>query len=169
MKVKLQDLVDGPLKIERQIPCETVGLGKDEEYSFEKPVEVQLRLTKISESVLVEGSLKAWVKMPCVRCLKWIEIPLETIKLSVVYMPKHMHDQELDHGPLVLEPNEDDVSFYEQEEIDLAEEIRDSIMVELPAFPKCKEDCLKVQLDQNTDNEEVLPEWKRKLKDINLN
>ena len=86
------------------------------------------------------GRLGSEVELPCVRCLESFEAEVRE-ELVLLYLPQSDNvaaDGEDDHG---LGDDELAVSFYRDDEIDLAHMIWEQIVLALPMKPVCKPDC----------------------------
>ena len=89
------------------------------------PVGLDLTLERVSEGIVVRGSVRARWSAPCSRCL-------EPVGADIA-----VHVDELyERAPLEGEtyPLEDDV-------LDLEPLVRDAVLLELPAAPLCRPDC----------------------------
>ncbi len=90
-------------------------------------------MTNTGEGFLVRGDLSLEVELKCSRCLKPLNITLETsIEEEFLHNPKDDFDEEFwDEQPLV-----------EGNEIDTTSLIEESLLVSIPMKPICQEDCL---------------------------
>jgi uncharacterized protein len=91
---------------------------------------------KNGERVSVRGRLDATAHMDCVRCLKVFDLPV-TVPLDV-YAERtgtgsrdEERDLERDHY----------MKFHDGRRLDLGEEAREALLLELPMTPRCREDC----------------------------
>jgi uncharacterized protein len=108
------------------------------EISFDKGIElidamkVELTLTKDAQTaVIVEGRMDGNVKMTCSRCLEEFISPV-TVGFAVIYKDKNsMNEDDRDSG----------VYEYENNEIDLYPYLRETMILELPVKPLCRDEC----------------------------
>ncbi len=108
------------------------------EISFDEGIElidnmkVELTLTKDAQTaVIVEGRMDGSVKMSCSRCLEAFVAPV-TVGFAVIYK---------DRNNMTGDDKESGVYEYENNEIDLYPYLRETMMLELPVKPLCRDDC----------------------------
>lgn len=104
--------------------------------------ELDIRVSKSGNDVVVHGSLKAELTIPCARCLEPVKLPIQQT-LSVLMVPRsqlktsgHGKDEEQE-----LSAEEADVLPYEGDSIVLDDLVRDELVLETPMIPLCSEDC----------------------------
>jgi uncharacterized protein len=99
---------------------------------------LEARIRKVEEEIALEARLKAEIEMPCSRCLKEHLQQLDE-HFEVMYLPE---PEEQDSGDeLELDETDLNVEFYTDEMIDLAELVREQLLILLPLKPLCREDC----------------------------
>jgi len=99
---------------------------------FVDPVRVVLAITRQGEQIHVQGRAAVRVRQACVRCLKEMTAELEAA-IAVVARGRSERD-----------PQEEPVEgllFHDGESLDLAGEVRELLLVELPRAPACRPDC----------------------------
>ena len=99
--------------------------GPGAEVSPDAPIVVDITLERVSDGIVVRGSVAAHWQSACSRCL----VPVEgTTSVHV--------DELYERDPLEGEtyPLDEDV-------LDLEPLVRDALMLELPAVPLCRADC----------------------------
>jgi uncharacterized protein len=90
-----------------------------------------------SERFIVTGRVKAVPQLECSRCLKPFSHPVDTrfdVELAPVQAADRAGERELNQAEL-------DTEFYEGEEIELRDIIREQILVTLPMVPLHDESC----------------------------
>ncbi len=118
------------------------ALGNDSgEFRITTAVTVSGRLVKAGgDAYRLSGRLVSEVEFSCVRCLE--PFPAEVREdLDLLYLPQSDNvaaGGENEHG---LGDEELAVSFYRDDEIDLAHMIWEQIVLALPMKPVCKPDC----------------------------
>lgn len=108
---------------------------------------LDVRASTSGNDVVVHGTLKATLSVPCARCLE--PVPFEVDEaVSVLFVPKtamsdagggrkgHRRDDEHE-----LTPAEADTLPYEGESLVLDDLVRDELILQTPSFPLCSEDC----------------------------
>ena len=98
-----------------------------------EPLDVTVKLLRTEEAVYFRGSARGKVGAVCVRCL---EEGVERLDLSFSgrYQPRGPEDYD--------EPDEADLFFYEGDELDMGDALRENVLLSLPMNPVCREDCL---------------------------
>jgi uncharacterized protein len=121
--------------------------------------------------VIVEGALTAAVRLPCSRCIETSRLAIESAFIDVLI------DSEYEPADAELELSNDalDESLVIGGEIELAELIRERILLELPEMHLCSEDCKglcpKCGINRNSascicSDKEIDPRWAA-LKNLN--
>jgi uncharacterized protein len=121
-----------------QVVVETgaADLGLDPE-RWTGPVRGTFDVGKLNERVSVRGWLDATARLECVRCLAAFESPLAV--LFEVYAERagtgasRSEEQELERDHYM--------KFHDGRRLDLAEEAREALLLEVPMTPRCREDC----------------------------
>src|SRR5829696_8331212 len=100
----------------------------------------EVKLTRLSQDLLAQGQVGAEVRLQCSRCLDEFSVPVEA-RLEEKYQPTI--DIETGRPVRREEDEEDDTAFSISagHEIDLAEPVRQALLVALPLKPLCREDC----------------------------
>ena len=87
--------------------------------------------------IRVRGHLATTMESACDRCLEPVRLPVDP-DFSLVYRPAA---QSPEHGEVSIEESEIEVGFYEGEGLDLADVLREQILLSLPMHRLCREDC----------------------------
>lgn len=91
----------------------------------DEPVELDLTLERVSEGIVVRGTVRAEWRGECSRCLQ------------PVHGEREVHVDEL----FEPHPLEGDTYLLDGDEIDLEPVVRDALLLELPTVPLCRPDC----------------------------
>jgi len=116
-------------------PADSVGL--EAEPAFRHPVAIDMKACRIDDRVLVEGTLKSRVEMTCSRCLEKFESPLEAL-LAIEYREGQAPAEEVGGA---VDDEEVDVNWFTPPYIDMGDDFRQILLLEVPAYPVCREDC----------------------------
>jgi uncharacterized protein len=101
--------------------------------------ELEVRLSKSGNDVVVYGTLKAELVVPCARCLDPVKIAVNQT-ISALMVP----------AAQVKSPDRDDYEFkqdeaethpYDGDTVVLDDLVRDELVLETPMIPLCREDC----------------------------
>jgi uncharacterized protein len=122
----------------RRFSCTASALGVVEtELTVVRAIAIDCQLYKVERDMVVQGSLRAVVRLACSRCTEAFELPLD-IALDAVYLPiqeiSSERAEDLDEGGA-------DVYTYAEEMIDISEMVRDKLLLSIPLQPHCMIDC----------------------------
>jgi uncharacterized protein len=104
-----------------------------------EPVQLDVRLESVNEGVVVAGTLAAPWEGECRRCLQPVRSRLEVPVLEVY------ED----------DPVEGETRKLEIDRIDLEPLVRETVLLELPLVPLCREDCAGLCAECGADRNEV--------------
>jgi uncharacterized protein len=111
------------------------------------PIELDFDLDSVVEGILVRGTVRFGVEMPCARCLA-PQSAEHTVHVAELFQDprKREDDDEDDPGYELV----DDVTA-----IDVATLVRDSVLMDLPVRVLCREDCQGLCSVCGTDRNEA--------------
>jgi uncharacterized protein len=117
--------------------------GDDEDYRVITPVSLGFTIHKDHDRFRLVGSVSTTLELGCSRCLEPFTLPVNAT-FDLRYLPQGTGQEagaagEDDDG----EVQDDDVavSFYRDDEIDLADLLREQFYLALPMKPLCREEC----------------------------
>ena len=99
---------------------------------FVAPVALELEVIRVDEQVQFRGRARVVTRQCCVRCLEPVERTLD-VPVEVVARRRGVRDKD-------QEPAEGLV-LHDGEEISLADEVRELILLSIPHAPLCRSDC----------------------------
>jgi uncharacterized protein len=110
----------------------------DDELKVVAPFRGQVRFTRIGDGILVTGELETSVELECSRCLSTFEAPVE-FEIEEEFRPT----LDITTGAwLPQEPGQDEATLIDEHHIlDLAEVVRQDMLLSLPPSPLCRPDC----------------------------
>lgn len=179
MKIDVQKLQQGPETIVLDHSPKYFDLAGDGDYEILGRIKGLVTFSLLRDKVLMEGNLEASIRMDCVRCLKKVEIPIH--KSFSLFFIKKQEDYVEDS---TVEPDEEDLAYYKGKFIHPDGEIRELLLIDLPEYPLCGDECrglcpgcganLNEELcrcasEQKPDDgamEEKPSNWKEKIKTI---
>jgi len=100
------------------------------------PFSLHLVLTKEKEDIFFEGHLKVKLILNCSRCAE--DAPYN---FDEFFSPVFTHGQDPHGTDVELSKGELDITYFNEDEIDIAEVIREQIELMLPLKPLCSNDC----------------------------
>ncbi len=116
MKIKVRGIPADGLQLKKSVEPSELGLS-EEDIACVEPFDIVLSVERILNVVVVQAQLRGKFSFSCVRCLEEVEKETED-EFKFEY------------------PVENDTEF-----IDVGEDIRQEIIISLPAKVLCKEDC----------------------------
>ena len=135
MKVRLEDIPEEGLDVAFEIrPAAAQDLGEVVEEIIEPP-KASLHLQKSGDIVLARGGASARLRMDCSRCLQSFDMSIDQ-DMDLVFQPAAEHDDEIELVSADME-----ISFYEDDEVDLGQAVLDEIGLAIPMAPLCRPEC----------------------------
>jgi len=134
------------LPFERKLPESWLSQALDSvEVSplAEPPPAISGRLSRSGQDIVVRGKVVVNVAIPCARCLSPAETEL-VADLSLLLQPKTRADtrpQGKETEEYEFSSGEADLDVYDGETVVLDHFVREAILLEVPTFPLCREDC----------------------------
>jgi len=131
LKIAIEDIREGVSTLEFVCKPEEIGL-ESESICFIGSVIAKLRLFRQLDKVFVKAELATSIELECARCLKPVEIIL-----------KGAFENQYRPLPRILKETLDDIGigYYSEEYIDLSDDFRESLLLELPIKVLCSESC----------------------------
>jgi len=128
MKIDLRNLREGENEFTFEETPEQLHIHNPE-LSFIGPITTRLMVFKFGDALMAKGETRCTLRPDCARCLEPIELPICASYTFVFQKGKH------------VEEDADETLIWigdEQGEIDLGEEVKDYILLELPMIPTCQ-------------------------------
>ncbi|HEX3693757.1 MAG TPA: DUF177 domain-containing protein [Polyangia bacterium] len=138
MQYKIKDIGDDGLVLDVPVTADWLAAACPD--SDLVPAQPPLRLHGVIErsgsardaDILLRGDLKGAIETPCSRCLETARIVLN-IPLAVTFVEREPGDPE--------EADDPDVVYFDSDEVDIAPELRDEILLAIPLGPLCQDGC----------------------------
>ena len=137
---------------------------EDERVTLLDAPSVSGRIRQKDRRVHVSGNVTARVRVECDRCLKTIELPVDShFKLEYVTAEDYQAQQDLE-----LTEEDLDLSIFDGESIDIDELVKEELLLAVPDHVVCNEDCKGMcavcGVNKNSTNcgcetHEVDPRW----------
>lgn len=185
LSVSAHDIDAAGLPFEAELPL--VWLKdelSDADLTGVAPGSLQVRLSRTGNDIVVRGKVTADLRTPCARCLDATSVVIDT-ELSLLlravpsaHPPTHAHrpkvhagangDGEKAKGKGKAEASRDDeeyeftadeaeVDTYDGETVVLDPFVREAILLEVPNFPLCSEDCPGIRPAPSASPEDASP------------
>ena len=115
-------------------------------------IEGEVRLTRLQEEILVDAKLNADVELECDRCLRQYDHRVKT-RFSAQYEPTI--DVHTGHAVNEINDELERFAITEHHEVDLAEPLRQELIVSLPMVAICGPDCPGPEVTSAGNDEQV--------------
>jgi len=106
------------------------------EADWSGPIRGNLVVQRNGDKVTVHGSLEATGRLECVRCLRVYDAPVRApfdAFAERAGTSSRREETELDR--------DDYMRFHDGRRLDLREDVREALLLELPMSPRCRDDC----------------------------
>ena len=125
---------------EQTVPPEAFGAGDDADFRVASPVKLAFEIYKDKSTFRLVGTTETTLEVPCSRCLERMTVPV-CATFDLRYQP---HSTNVGTGDDVEQQIEEDdltTAFYQNDEIDLDQLMREQFYLALPMKPLCSEGC----------------------------
>jgi uncharacterized protein len=124
-------------RVERLIPPDVFGTAQDDAYRVTSPVQLAFDVYKDGKQFHLVGGVKAALDLVCSRCLEDFRFPID-VSFDVLYLP---HAANTGEGEVEVEDDDLTTAYYRDDEIDLAQLVREQFYLAIPMKPLCQEAC----------------------------
>ena len=139
MRLDLRKIRTPHERFEQIYPPEAFAVARDDADSFRiaSPVRLAFEIFKDKSTFRLVGTTKTTLEVPCSRCLEPMIVPVDT-QFDLRYQP---HSTNVGEGELEIEEDDLTTAFYQNDEIDLEQLMREQFYLALPMKPLCSADC----------------------------
>jgi uncharacterized protein len=109
----------------------------DDDFRVAAPIALAFDIFKDKQQFRLVGTVKTTLELPCSRCLEPYTLPVDQ-RFDLRYQP---HAQNTGEGEREIEEDDLTTAFYENDEIDLGQLMREQFYLALPMKPLCSDDC----------------------------
>lgn len=120
---------EGRARIDADVPPDA-GLWSDTDLAPRSPLEVRLEAQQAGPDVVVRGRVKGTFGRECRRCLEPVEVEIDE-ELGRLYR----------EGGDPEEESEDVLPLPSGRELDLSDPVRETVVLAVPRYVYCREDC----------------------------
>jgi uncharacterized protein len=124
-------------RYEKVYEPEAFGDSGGDDFRVAAPVRLAFDIVKDQRHFRLAGGVKTTLELPCSRCLETFLSPVDS-QFDLRYQPDAPETAEGER-----EIREDDLTtaYYENDEIDLGQLMREQFYLALPMKPLCRDDC----------------------------
>lgn len=138
----LENMLGSEEQFDRTSPAdefleENVQADKDD-FKVVDDVLLALKIRKDGDKCRISGQINGRLSLSCCRCLELFEMP-SIVEIDLLYLPQDSNSREAER-----EISEDDLTaaYYQNNEINFSEMVREQFQLILPMKPLCRSDCL---------------------------
>ena len=131
--INLATLPPGTSRLEVQASAASIGLPEAE---WTEPVRAELSLDRSGEQVTVRGDVHGAARLECVRCLRVFDLRVDVpvlVHADRAGTSRRAEQEELER--------DDYMRFHDGRQLDVSEDVREALLLEIPINPRCREDC----------------------------
>src|SRR5437016_6223347 len=136
MRIELEKLEESGGRYARTYEVDQLAFDEHELHLIE-PVSVEGRIRRKDEVVELRGRLRTKIAIPCGRCLKSVELPID-VEFAERFTPAVSWKDEEQHE---LSEDELNLAAFDGEGIDMDDLVREEIILALPGHVLCDETC----------------------------
>jgi uncharacterized protein len=111
--------------------------GQESDFRIAAPIALAFDIFKDKQQFRLVGRVETTLELPCSRCLEPFTLPVEQT-FDLRYQPHALNAGE---GEREIEEDDLTTAFYEDDEIDLGQLMREQFYLALPMKPLCADDC----------------------------
>jgi len=111
--------------------------GTEPDFKVAAPVKLAFDIYKDKDQFRLVGDVKTTLELPCSRCLEPFTIPVNA-PFDLRYQP---HAENAGEGEREIEEDDLTTAFYENDEIDLGQLMREQFYLAVPMKPLCVAEC----------------------------
>ena len=135
----MSDIPREGLDLQYDADAETLDL-ENSGAEFVSTIHLQFRVGLMDRTVMLSGAAEAEARFQCVRCLKSVPFPLR-LSFQMYVEPAESRSEMTPGEEHELHRDELDEHYYLGDTLDLAELVREQILLALPTYPLCQADC----------------------------
>jgi uncharacterized protein len=130
------------LELDEALDPTGVHVDQEAEFTLDPGARLRGRVDIVDgTTVHVRGRLSANVRVECGRCLERYAVPLDQ-ELDLFYLPRGVdRPQEQEEEEVELTDRDVVVGYYDGDELDLGDVVREQIFLTLPLKRLCRADC----------------------------
>ncbi len=138
----ISDIPDEGLDLDFESKPAQINL-KESEFRVSGLIHSRIRVEKAEETIILEGKTRGQLDLQCVRCIKPVAHPLDVSfrvflePLSEAPSPHSGQEKEAKE----VRGGELDHQFLSGDKILMDEVIREQVMLGVPAYPVCRDEC----------------------------
>ena len=142
MKIKREEITEQGIQVEftkdKSWLSELFREEKEVHFSFAAPTTVSLKISRSGKNVFIHGTLDTSLLLACTKCAEDFVYPLRE---AITYTLTPWVGTMKRHAETELTSEDLEFSFYDGEDIDLGQIVKEQIFLSVPAYPRCTHSC----------------------------
>ncbi len=141
LEIDLSNIPPEGKDIDEALDAHSLRLEAEPDFRLDDGGRVSCHVTRGSDGLVqVTGSLAARLQLTCGRCLEPFALDLRE-GIELVYVPRSTADSASDEDEVSLSDHDMVIAFYDGEQLDLAEMVREQLVLSLSMKRLCREGC----------------------------
>jgi uncharacterized protein len=141
LEIDLSNIPPEGRDIDEALDAVSLGVEAGSDFRLDDGGRVSCHVTRGNDGLVqVTGSLAARLQLTCGRCLEPFAFDLREA-LDLVYVPRSIGDGATDEDEVSLSDHDMVIAFYDGEQLDLAEIVREQLVLSLSMKRLCREEC----------------------------
>lgn len=131
LRLMLDEIQEGVSTLDIECSPEEIDLEFDG-VAFVGKVSIKPSIVRQASKIYIKSIIWTNIEMECCRCLEPVSVRLDAIsEIQYLPLPKLVKDRIDDIG----------IGYYSEEYIDISDEVRESLILEIPMTVLCSENC----------------------------
>jgi uncharacterized protein len=161
MRLDLSHIRQSETPFDRRYELEAFA-GTVEEYRVSSPVFLRMAIHKDKDRFRLVGTVETELEVECSRCLERFTLPVDRA-FDLRYLPMGESASGADEDENEMADDDVSITFYRDDEIDIAELLREQFYLALPMKPLCRPDCRGIcphcGINRNVESCECESRW----------
>jgi len=141
MKIRIEEITEKGLQLEfnkdKDWLDELFRGERDGNFSFASPISISLKISRSGRNVFIHGVIDTSLRLKCIRCTEDFVYPMrEAITYTLIPSLETRR-----HSESELTSEDLELSFYDREEVDLCQILKEQIFLSIPSYPLCCISC----------------------------
>jgi uncharacterized protein len=124
-------------RVDRTFDPSSFPVSGDEAFRVEAPVRLVFDISKDGKQFHLVGRVDTTLGLACGRCLDPFSFRAD-LPFDLLYLP---HTENVAEGEIEVEDDDLTTAFYQDQQIDLGQLVREQLYLALPMKPLCRESC----------------------------
>jgi uncharacterized protein len=142
MNIRIEEITEEGITLkfskDRNWLAELFSRERDVDFSFASPIIISLSFKRTGLKILIHEKIETSLQMKCTRCAEDFVYPLnETVMYALT--PSDIMTKQ--HSETELTSKDLELSFYNGEEIDIDQIVKEQIFLSVPSYPRCSKTC----------------------------